>query len=116
MPPKRKSPSKKLPARQPPEDSRALSGRRAKTKALAIGDAVRRQALRGAGLANPLAILEPLRQSMVERQIALVGAAMTWSPAHILVSQQAAFWDGFTDAAAKRSLRQKPASKRTRAR
>lgn len=116
MRPKRKSPGKKRPTGQQSKASRATSGGRAQTKALAIGEAVRREPARRAGFANPLSLLEPLRQSIVDGQIALIGVAMTWSPAHVLVGQHTAFWDGFTAAAAGRSPRQKAAPKRIRAR
>lgn len=92
--------------------------RRATTQPLALADAaIRREPLRAASLpANPLTLLEPIRRAMVDRQVALLGAAMTWNPAHILVSQQAAFWGGFTSEGTKSAPRKRtPAPKRKRA-
>ncbi|CAN1721429.1 conserved protein of unknown function [Hyphomicrobium sp. 1Nfss2.1] len=68
--------------------------RRSKTQPLAITDTVRRGPVAGAAVANPLLALEPLRRSLMDRQAALVGLAMAWSPAHVLIDQHAAFWAG----------------------
>jgi hypothetical protein len=54
-------------------------------------------------LINPLTILEPLRQAVIDRQIEFFAVAMAWSPAHIIVKQQAAFWEAFTDGKGERS-------------
>lgn len=104
---KKRSPSK------PTTRSRSSSAPRrpSKVKALAISDAVRREPHSSRQLVSPLAILEPLRRRLVEQQIELLGAALTWSPAHIIISQQAAFWDGFVTGAAKPPLRGKPRRK-----
>ena len=69
-PARRKSVAAKAPARR----------RRASTKALAIGDAVRREAI------GP---------SVLDRQLAVLEAMMAWSPARMLLNQQVAFWEGF---------------------
>lgn len=88
--------------------------RRAKTQPLAMADAVRREPLAKTRLANPLAAFEPLRRTILDRQIALLDLAMTWSPIHIIADQQAAFWVGFTRDGAKVSRRRKPARNRAK--
>jgi hypothetical protein len=68
MPVRRKAKAGKPPAR-----------RSSKTQALAISDPVKREA------PGP---------SMFDSQLALLGALAAWSPVQMLVSQQAAFWEG----------------------
>ncbi|MFA5899790.1 MAG: hypothetical protein WC829_11850 [Hyphomicrobium sp.] len=112
--------------RQTPKAAKAPR-QRAKTQALSVNAAaVRREPVRGMPLpANPLTMLEPLRRAMVDRQFALLGAAMTWAPANILVSHQAAFWSGFaeedtrpaqTERKARRTPKAKPKAKPVRKR
>lgn len=88
--------------------------RRTKTQALAVADAVRREPLAKTRLANQLAALEPLRRTILDRQIALLDLAMTWSPVHIIVDQQAAFWVGFTHDGVEGGHRRKPARNRAK--
>ena len=97
---------------------------RSKTRALAVPDAVRSEPIGkwrpSYPAINPLAMLEPLRRQIADRQIALVSMALDWHPARILVSQQAAFWEGFAHAArtpepTARKGRRKPVGKRTAA-
>lgn len=99
-----------------PKAAKSTPRRAAKTKALAVTEAVRREPLVRARLENPLAAFEPLRRAVIDRQIAFLDMAMTWSPAHIIVGQQAAFWDGFVRDGAKSPSRAKPARKRTQGR
>lgn len=73
--------------------------RRTKTRALAVSDAVLREAVGSTQFPNPLQVFEPLRRSVVDRQIAIFGMVMAWSPARIIANQQAAFWEGFVGAA-----------------
>jgi hypothetical protein len=58
--------------------------RRAKTEALAVSEPV---------------IREPVRVASVNSQFELLHALMSWSPASIVVGQQAAFWRGFAESA-----------------
>ena len=67
---------------------------RSKTQALAISDKVRREPIGSMSTANPLMAFEPLRRSMVDRQIALIQLVMAWSPAQLFVDHQAALWGG----------------------
>ena len=86
--------------------------RRTKTRALAVSDAVLREAVGGARLPNPLQVFEPLRKTIVDRQIAFLGMVMAWSPARIIVNQQAAFWEGVAnDAGSARVQSPEPARK-----
>ena len=93
MPPRktlarRKAKTAKLPARRTP-----------KTKALAISDPVKREAL---------------RRSVLDSQFAVLEAIMAWSPARLLVNQQAAFWEGFSaPSAAPRASKRKRRAKST---
>jgi hypothetical protein len=74
--------------------------RRAKIKALAIGDTVRREAI---------------KPSAVDRQLAVIEALMAWSPARMLINQQAAFWEGFsTPTDAQPSGQRTPSRKRVK--
>lgn len=68
---------------------------RAKSKALSMHEAVRR---------------ESWSASIFERQMALLRALVTWSPASLLVGQHAAFWGGFANGgdAPVRGLRKPP--------
>ena len=63
---------------QHPSRKRA-SRRRADTKALAISDAVLR---------------EEMTRTVLDSQLEFLGTMMAWSPARLLVHQQAAFWKG----------------------
>ncbi len=58
--------------------------RRTGTKALAVSDSV----LRG-----------ELPRSMLDSQLELLGTMLAWSPARLLVHQQAAFWKGVAEEA-----------------
>jgi hypothetical protein len=92
MPPRKKTVRRKSTSRKTP-----ARGRPARTKALAIGDSVRR---------------EMIGASVLDRQLAVIEALMAWSPARMLINQQAAFWGGFvtpTDAqpARKRAPKRK---------
>lgn len=107
--------SKRTP-RKPATPFRSAPRRRSKTKALAISDAIRREPLAGQRLLNPLSMLEPLRQRIVEQQIEFLGAALVWSPAHVIIGQQAAFWDGFVGGTRNVPPRGKPQRKRAKAR
>lgn len=90
---------------------------RSKTQALAMTDAVRRgEPLVRARPTNPLAVFEPLRKAVIDRQIALIDMAITWSPAHVIVSQQAAFWEGFAHDGAKVGGRRRSAARPARRR
>jgi hypothetical protein len=55
----------------------------AKTKALAVVDAVKRESVSAT--------------NFLQKQAALFSAVSAWSPARMLVAQQAAFWKGFAD-------------------
>lgn len=80
-------------------------------------DAVRRgEPLVRAHPTNPLAAFEPLRRAVVDRQIALLDMAITWSPAHVIVSQQAAFWEGFVRDGVKVVARRKSVARPARRR
>jgi hypothetical protein len=95
MPPRKKSVRKSTPKKAP------ARARPARTKALAIGDSVRR---------------ETIGASMLDRQLAIIEAMMAWTPARMLINQQAAFWGGFvtpTDAQPARKRVKKRATKRT---
>jgi hypothetical protein len=93
MPPRKKTVRRKSAAAKRPQP------RRAKTKALAIGDSVRR---------------ETIGPSVVERQLAVIEALMAWSPARMLINQQAAFWGGFSaPAATQRTPARKRVNKRS---
>lgn len=91
-----------------------MQRRHTKTQALAMADAVRREPLAAPRLANPLAAFEPLRRTILDRQIALLDLAMTWSPLHIIADQQAAFWVGFASDGVKARPRRKPARSRAK--
>lgn len=105
MPPRkkpapRKPASKKTVATRKPPAAKKPARRRAKTRALAISDAVVREAPRPAMFANPFAVLE---------------AMLAWSPARMLATQQAAFWEGFAGGSgAPPPAQRKRASRRTR--
>jgi hypothetical protein len=93
MPPRKKTVRRKSTA------AKRSQPRRAKTKALAIGDPVRR---------------ETIGPSVVERQLAVIEALMAWSPARMLINQQAAFWGGFaTPAETPRTPSRKRVKKRS---
>jgi hypothetical protein len=87
-------PPRKMPVRRKAKVAKPPARRSPKTKALAISDPVKREA------PGP---------SMFDSQLALFGALAAWSPARILASQQAAFWEGFTSLSSA-----PPASKRKR--
>ncbi|MCZ7593623.1 MAG: hypothetical protein M5U16_00940 [Hyphomicrobium sp.] len=89
MPPRKKK------SARPPTAAKPSTRQRTKIKALAVNDAVKREAPRRSMLDNQLSLFEPLRRSVLDNQMALLGAMMTWSPARLLVNQQAAFWEGF---------------------
>ena len=72
--------------------------RRPSTKALAISDAVRR---------------ESIGRSAFDRQLAVLETLMAWSPARMLLNQQAAFWEGFI---APTATQRTPARKRVKKR
>jgi len=112
-------PPRKKPAAPPSTKARkAPAKRRAKTRALALaGAAIRQEPLRSDLLASPLAMIEPLRRSIIERQIALLDAAIAWSPARWMIHQQAAFWDGLvaSDRTPTLPAKRKPLRKRVRA-
>jgi hypothetical protein len=91
-------PPRKKPVRRKSVAAKSPRRRRPSTKALAIGDAVRR---------------EPLGRSVLDRQLAVLEAMMAWSPARMLVNQQAAFWEGFI---APTETRRAPARKRVQKR
>jgi hypothetical protein len=80
MPPRTK------PARRSTKSTKPPARRSAKTKALAISDPVKREAL---------------RRSVLDSQFAVLEAIMAWSPARLLVNQQAAFWEGFSATSAE---------------
>ncbi len=121
MPPRKRPSATRRPAKAgaskpiAAKASKRAPRRRAKTQALAVAETVRREPLRHVAIINPLAALEPLGRRVMERQIALLGMAMAWSPAHVIVSQQAAFWEGFVGDAGKGAQR-KPARKRSKRR
>lgn len=71
-------------------------------------DAVKREAPQRSMLDTQLSLFEPLRRSVLDNQMALLGAMVAWSPARLLVNQQAAFWEGF---AAPSATPRKPARK-----
>jgi hypothetical protein len=82
-----------------PAPVKARGRRRAKTKALAIADAVRREGTRST--------------SLMDSQLALFRAMLAWSPAGFLIKQQTAFLEGL---AARPDTRRRPEPKRIRAR
>jgi hypothetical protein len=82
----RKPPAAKKPAR-----------RQAKTQALAMAEAVKREAPRRATLDGPWAMLDAL---------------LAWSPARLIAHQQAAFWEGFAGASMASTAVRKPRKKR----
>ena len=92
-------PPRKMPVRRKAKAAKPPARRSSKTKALAISDPVKREAL------GP---------SMFDSQLALLGALAAWSPVQILVSQQAAFWEGFAgpSSAPRASKRKRPAKAR----
>jgi hypothetical protein len=103
MPPRKKT------IRRKPAAAKSPRRRRSSTKALAIGDAVRRETLGRSMLDRQLSVLD--------RQLAVFEAMMAWSPARMLLNQQAAFWEGFsapevTRRAPPRKRVQKRAAKR----
>jgi hypothetical protein len=57
----------------------------AKTRALAVPDAIVREEL-------------PLRRAIGNGQ-GLLHAMLSWSPMNVIVAQQAAFWEGYTGSA-----------------
>ncbi len=89
-------PPRKKPARRTTKSTKPPARRSSKTKALAISDPVKREAL---------------RRSVLDSQFAVLEAIMAWSPARLLVNQQAAFWEGFS---APSSAPRAGASKRKR--
>lgn len=74
MPSRAESTRRQHPTRKP-----ASRPRRTGTKALAVSESV----LHG-----------EISRSMLDNQIELLGAMLAWSPARLLVHQQAAFWRG----------------------
>jgi hypothetical protein len=73
-------PPRKKPVRRKSVSAKAPTRRRTRTKALAISDPVRH---------------ETVARSVLDRQLAVIEAMMAWSPARMLLNQQAAFWEGF---------------------
>jgi hypothetical protein len=113
-------PTRKKPARRPTAASKSTAAkaklsRAAKTQALAITEAVKREPLQVAAFA-PTLMLEPLRRTMVNGQLALLSMMTAWSPTHMIVRQQAAFWEGFAspDSEPKAPPRKRTAAKRAR--
>jgi hypothetical protein len=97
MPPRKKTVRSKSTPRKTPARARP-----ARTKALAIGDSVRR---------------ETIAASVFDRQLAVIEALMAWSPARMLINQQAAFWGGFATPDDARPSRQRaPSRKRAKKR
>lgn len=96
-------PPRKKPARRKPTTAAKPARRRTKTQALAIADPVRREAL---------------RRTVLDSQFAVLEALMAWSPARVLVNQQAAFWEGFAapSATARGSVRKRPRKSATKRR
>ena len=86
-------PPRKKPVRRKTAAAKSPQRRRASTKALAIGDAVRR---------------ETLGRSVLDRQLAVLEAMMAWSPARMLLNQQAAFWGGFVAPIDTQPVRKRP--------
>lgn len=93
MPPRKKPVRRKSVTAKSPQRRRRPS-----TKALAISDPVRR---------------ESIGRSVFDRQLAVLETLMAWSPARMLVNQQAAFWEGFI---APTATRRAPARKRVQKR
>ena len=91
-------PLRKKTVRRKSAPAKAPARRRTRTKALAIGDAVRR---------------ETIGRSVLDRQLAVLETLMAWSPARMLINQQAAFWEGFI---APTATRRAPARKRVQKR
>jgi hypothetical protein len=114
MPPRSKQTARRT--SKPATKSVPKKVRRTNTKALAVSDAVLREPLQPAKLINPLTLLEPLRRAVIDRQIEFFAVAMAWSPAHIIVKQQAAFWDAFTDGKVERGQPGKAPRKRAKRR
>lgn len=112
MPPQKRATRRSTKAAKPPK--KPASRRRTKTQALAVADAVRREPVKRVRVPNPLAAFEPLRRSVVDRQLQLIDLAVTWSPAHVIVDQHAAFWSGFANEGAKGGTRRRPARKAAR--
>ena len=92
-------PPRKTPARRTTKSAKAPARRSPKSKALAISDPVKREAL---------------SRSMFDSQLALLGALAAWSPVQILVGQKVAFWEGFTgpSSAPRASKPKRPAKSR----
>ncbi len=96
----------------PARKSARSQRRRTKTQALALSDAVLRETVGSTHFPNPMQAFEPLRKTIVDRQIAFFGMVMAWSPARIIVNQQAAFWEAVAnDAGNDRERSRKPARK-----
>jgi len=93
MPPRAESIHHQHSSRKP------TSRRRTGTKALAVSDAV----LRG-----------EVSRSMLDSQLEFLGTMMAWSPARLLVQQQAAFWKGFVGepSTSPASQRSRPAKRK----
>ena len=91
-------PPRKKPVRRKSVAAKSPRRRRPSTKALAISDAVRH---------------ESIGSSAFDRQLAVLETLMAWSPARMLVNQQAAFWEGFI---APTATRPAPARKRVQKR
>jgi hypothetical protein len=91
-------PPRKKPVRRKSVAAKSPRRRRPSTKALAISDAVRR---------------ESIGPSAFDRQLAVLETLMAWSPARMLINQQAAFWEGFiTPTATQRAPARKRVKKR----
>jgi len=92
-------PPRNTPARRTTKSAKAPARRSSKSRALAISDPVKREAL---------------RRSVLDSQFAVLEAIMAWSPARLLVNQQAAFWEGFSaPSAAPRASKRKRRAKST---
>jgi hypothetical protein len=72
--------------------------------------------LRQSLLGSQLALLEPLQRSVLDSQLAILGAMAAWSPARLLINQQAAFWEGLVEPSTppRNGTRKRAAKKRTR--
>lgn len=87
---------KKTPARHK-QPAAKKAARRAKAQPLAIAEAVKRETPRG---------------SVFDRQLAIIETLLAWTPARMLASQQAAFWQGFAGGDEDAPGKRKPTRKR----
>ena len=116
--PGRRSPQPKTGGSRPKSKSGAANRaganhkRTSRTKALALSEAVLREPFQSPAFVNPLAIFEPLRRAMIDRQMELIAVFMAWSPPSIIAKQQAAFWQAFTSGPARQQTPRKRTAKR----